>query len=151
MAVWEGELVEGEHVLLVTPTVWEWDGGKDAFGDWVHWSQETVTKIRPKVEELLKSPTTKVVFDVIELGLGVAVSMAKPNLVGQAGDRPIGMVRDGDKFAFHPQVVALTYPKAEKIVKTRPAGKGVGVLALNFQDDAELHGHYQLYMQVQKL
>ena len=150
MMVWEGNLTDGE-VLLVTPSIWEWDGGKDAAADWLNWGHETVAKVAPKVEEIIDTPATKLVFTILELGLDVAVSMAKPNLLGQASDRPIGMVADGDHFVFKPQVIALTQAKAEAIAQSRPAGKGKGVLALAYRDAPELHGHYQLYMQVQKL
>lgn len=31
--IWEGELVSGENVALITPTIWEWDPGGDFFRD----------------------------------------------------------------------------------------------------------------------
>jgi hypothetical protein len=151
MAVWEGELDSDRDVLLVTPSIWEWDGGESAAPSWIAWGQQTVEKIAPKVEELVDTPATKLVFSILELGLDVAVSMTKPSLVGQSADRPIGMVADGENFVFKPQVLVLTQPKAEAIVNSRPAGKGKGVLALSYKDAPALHGHYQLYMQVQKL
>jgi hypothetical protein len=150
MTIWEGDLVEGDHVAVITPSIWEWDGGKDAYGDWVTWGHETVTKIRERLQQLL-GPDSKVVFDWIELGLEVAVRMAEPQVMGQAGDRPIGMVKDGSQFVFRPQVIALNYHSAERLVQDDPMGFGNGILALRFADDGALKGDYELYLQVEKL
>jgi hypothetical protein len=150
MTIWEGELAEGDHVAVITPSIWEWDGGKDAFGDWVAWGQQTVGKVRDRLQELL-GPDSKVVLDWIELGLDVAVSIAEPTVIGQAGDRPIGMAKDGNQYVFRPQVIALNYHSAERLVQDNPMGLGHGVIALRFADDSTLKGDYSLYMQVEKI
>jgi hypothetical protein len=147
MTVWENDLTQGEDLALIAPAIWEYDGGKDAWGDWVSWGQQTVAGIGPKLAALI-GEKSKVVFEAAEIALGVAVSMTKAGLVGQASDRPIGMQPNGTGgYTFTPKVVALNYDSAAAIANN---GTG-GVLEIQYADAAELRGNYSLFLQVQKV
>jgi hypothetical protein len=146
MTVWENDLTQGQDVVLIAPALWEYDGGKDAWGDWVAWGQQTLSSVGPKLLALI-GEKSKVIFEAAEIALGVAVSMTKAGLVGQASDRPIGMQPDGSGYTFTPKVVALNYDSAAVIANS---GNG-GVLELPFVDAAELRGHYSVFLRVEKV
>jgi hypothetical protein len=146
MTVWENDLTQGQDVVLIAPAIWEYDGGKDAWGDWITWGQETLARISPKLQALI-GEKSKVVFDATEVALDVAVSMTKAGLLGQASDRPIGMQPNGSGYTFTPKVVALNYDSAAVIA----SGGNGGVLEIAYADAADLHGHYSLFLHVEKV
>jgi hypothetical protein len=141
-------LVEGKDTMVVSPTVWEWDGGSDLFRDWVGWFQQAAGKIPTPVA----GTTGGVVLEATKAGLGLAMSLSDGGILGQASDRPIGIRSQGsNSFEFDPQVVTLDYAAAEWLVNNNPQGKGRGVLELAYQDSSKYHGHYVLYVQVTKV
>ena len=152
--IWEGELVSGENVALITPTIWEWDPGGDFFSGWLRWGNEQLQAIAPKVKELTGG-TGAVVVDAVSLGLGVAVSMFDVGgPMGSSGSRPIGMQRDGANpktFTFNPQVLVLNYDTAELLANSEPSGRGKGVLTLRFAEDPLFRGEYLLFVQVERI
>jgi hypothetical protein len=70
--------------------------------------------------------------------------------LGEASNRPIGMMRSGDRYDFDPQVLILTYQMADMIART-DFGKGNGVVEMRYKDDGDLEGDYTLYIKVVRL
>jgi len=154
-SVWEGELADGENVLVLTPTIWEWDPGGDPWSGWINWADQVAKSLGPKVGDLIGG-TAKAVTDAISLGLDAAVKMFDVGgPMGNSGSRPIGMQQTGDPkgttFQFNPQVFTLNYRTAELLVASEPSGRGKGVLALRFVEHPYFRGDYMLYVQVEKI
>jgi hypothetical protein len=148
--VWEAELLEDETAVTVIPSIFEYDGGTDAFNEWTKWGKTTLSKIKSFLGKIF-GPVTDIVFEGVDLGLDIAVSMGESGIVGQAQDRPIGMKKEGEKYNFKSKVVTLTYEKAEWLIKNNPAGKGNGILELRYVDEPRLAGDYSFYIQVEKV
>lgn len=152
--IWEGDLTQGEHALMITPTIWEWDGGADAFSDWIKWLQGIVPKIGRGISGLITGGTVvDTVVSATDLGLGIALSMQESGILGQARDRPIGLrLTDPNTktYSFTPLVLSLNYDKAEALTKTELSGIA-GLRAFNYPDDPYFRGHYTLYARVEKM
>ena len=156
MSVWEGDLVSGENVAVITPTIWEWDPGGNAFVGWIQWANSTTQKLGAKAKELLGASGASVV-DAVSLGLGVAVTLLDVGgPVGVPGSRPIGMKPDpadanGTTFVFNPWTLALSYEKAELIANSEPSGRGKGILTIRYIEHPYFRGDYVLYVQVERV
>jgi hypothetical protein len=154
--VWEGDLVQGDHALAIAPSVWEWDGGRDAFGDWTHWLQGAATKIGSEVKKYTKGGTVAdTVIESATVGLGIAASLYDEGLLGQAQDRPIGMVETVPQtsprsYTFGPKLLVLNYDRAEALLRTSLLGVA-GLRAFEYRDDPRFRGHYTLYLRLEKL
>jgi hypothetical protein len=151
--LWEGDLHAGEDVVLLTPGIWEDDASGPILNDWLTWTASMVPKLSPLARQLAGAdPTAQVVIAAVELGLGVAASAVESGVTGAAGDRPIGMVADGTgNYVFNPSVIVLNHATAEYLIRTEPAGKGPGVLAIRYRDDVRLQGDYIAYLQVERV
>lgn len=164
LAVWEGELVEGENSVVLIPVLWEYDGVKSAYQSWVGWWSGKVTEIKDsEVLSRLLGARGKVVFDLAELRINRSSTSAVslPELVlGQKMDRPIGIEVETRRRPlprgllkvvwFSPKAVVLNYQTAEFALRNN-FGKGRGVLSLRYEDQPSLEGDYTLYVQVQRL
>lgn len=152
---WEGELIQGETSVVIVPSIWEWDGGSDAFGGWVTWASNMFNQVKPKAQALAQgNATSDYIIKGADIGLTIAVSMKEANVLGQAKDRPIGMKKSNTnpkEFEYEAQALMLNYDTAEFLTKNDPLGRGNGVVAFSFDDDNELKGKYLLYIQVQKI
>lgn len=136
-------LAEGQDKALITPTVWEWDGGSDLFTQFTKWFDKAAEKV--PAEAL--GPATGVGKAASSMNLGDTLS----KLFGVAGDRPIGIQgQDREGYSFDPQIVTLDYAKAEE-VSTSDLGWGKGVRMLTFKDAPQFAGHYELYYQITKV
>jgi hypothetical protein len=67
-SVWEGDLRQGEDVVVLLPTIWEWDPGQNTLQGWLKWAYATVDKLGPKAAELIGG-NPKAVIDAVSLGL----------------------------------------------------------------------------------
>jgi hypothetical protein len=67
--------------------------------------------------------------------------------LGDPKDRPIGMVKRGNSYSFVPKVLVLTFETADAIARTT-GPYGPGVVKVDYEDDRDLQGHYELYLQV---
>jgi hypothetical protein len=170
LILWEGELVEGGNHVLITPSVWEWDGGGDiatqyAAGfegrrrfyeqNWAFLVLPTVDPVTLTAQQLLR---TALVTDVL-LALTLNVHF---ELFGRKNDRPVGVAAGGENGAFTPHVLRLNYEVAEALAKSDLSGKGMGALPLQYRDsDADVAwvaallgtepGAYTLWLQVERL
>lgn len=140
-------VADGE-TLVISPTIWEWDGGSDLFADWTSWFKSTVDKL-PAVPAGTPVGTA---VEATKLGLGLAMSLSDSGIIGQASDRPVGITsQSGSSFAFNPKVVTLSYDNLEWLTKNDPDGKGEGVISVPYTDASKYHGDYTLYLQVKKV
>ncbi len=160
MAVWEGELAQGENGVFVTPTIWEWDPGESAWEGWIRWAAAADTQFSARIKDLVHKTRPDADWIVEAASLGVQAAATLFNVggpVGNAGARPIGFVRDvtkdpaGRAFSFSPKVLFLNYDVAQLLVTSNPAGLGPGVLAISYTEDAYFRGAYALYLQVERV
>jgi hypothetical protein len=155
MRVWQGLLMP-DRAVVITPTLFEWDGGNDMFNTW---GQAFVTHGPAIVQAVVNIIAiarggTPVPGDIVksnlDLGLPPLFALAR-TISGQAKDRPIGMIKEGDGFAYHAQSIVLTEKHAELAMQT-DFGRGPGIIVLDYLDDGELGAaRYSLYFKVEKL
>jgi hypothetical protein len=152
MKLFEGNLIKGETGAAITPTIWEWDGGKDLFNTW---GQSIVTN-GPKLAQAVagfingSSGNGEFIKNNTELGLSSLFALAR-DILGQAQDRPVGWAASDANYDFSAKTLMLTYENALQISQT-DFGKGPGVLAINYQDPANIGGgQYTVYLQVERV
>lgn len=146
MKVIQTTLVDGQNSLVVSPTIWEWDGGADAYTEWTTFFRDAVNEVPAPAT----GGTGAIVLTAAKIGLELALAAAP--IIGQAGDRPIGIQeQSGSSVKFDPYLITLDYKAAEWLVNNDPSGKGKGVIELQYKDAAKYRGDYSLYLQVTKL
>lgn len=146
MKVIQTTLVDGQNSLVVSPTIWERDGGADAYAEWTAFFRDAVNNVPAPAA----GGTGAIVLTAAKIGLELALAAAP--IMGQAGDRPIGIEeQSGSSVTFDPYVITLDYKAAEWLVNNDPSGKGLGVLELNYKDADKYRGDYSVYLQVTKL
>jgi hypothetical protein len=122
MKVAQVTLTQGQENLVVSPTIWEWDGPGDAYNEWVTFFQNAVEKVPPGTG----GGTGTIILTAIKIGLDIALQLG--GILGTAADRPIGISSqnaDGT-YAFNPYVISLTYDSAYWLVNNDPSGLGKG-------------------------
>ncbi len=155
--VWEGDLTQGDDVVFITPTIWEWDPGQDFWTGLIDWFRKTDDNFGKRAKEVFggRWPAIGWVFDAVSLGIQtVATIPGMWSVGGKSMSRPIGCQRkpgDPDGVLFNPQTLVLTYDLAERLLSENPHGKGNGVLSFRYIDDPFLRGDYTLYLQVEKV
>jgi hypothetical protein len=90
---WEGDLDKDEHVVFITPTIWEWDPGQSNWTGWLQWQVNTDTQFGQKAKEIVagKWPMAGSVFDAVSLGIQTIGTLQSGGVLGNSGIRPIGM------------------------------------------------------------
>jgi hypothetical protein len=152
--VWEGNLTQGDDAVFITPTIWEWDPGQDAWSGLIDWFRKADDKFGPKAKSIITGQYPAIGWIVEAASLGLQVLATIPglwSLGGKAMNRPIGTQRDPNNpegYLFSPQTLVLTYDLAERLCQENPHGKGIGVLSFRYSDDPFLRGDYTLYVQV---
>ncbi|SEA62793.1 hypothetical protein [Nitrosospira multiformis] len=155
--IWEGELKPGEDIVLLTPTIWEWDPGEGFWDGWLAWQVGVDTKYGQRAKDIFSKiwPVTSPIFDAVSLGIqtvGTLAGLWSP--LGKSMRRPIGTKRDpnnADGYLFNPTTIALNSETAEYLVTHDLQGLGNGIAELLFEDDPYLRGVYSLYFQIEKL
>jgi len=154
--VWEGNLTQGEDVVFLTPTIWEWDEGKSFWNGLIDWFSQVDRDLGPKAKEIISGnfPAGKWIFEAAELGVqALATAAGMWSVFGEPMTRPIGTERhkaDPKGISFNPYILPLTYDRAELLSTTEnPNGKGIGILSLRYIDDPHLWGDYSIYLQVE--
>jgi hypothetical protein len=153
--VWEQDLEQGQDVLFITPSIWEWDSGKGLLQRFLDAQKSIDDQFGKKAKDVFGGafPAYKWVFDAVSLGIQTTAGYVES--AGDAGDRPIGMTRNPDpagaKFVFTPSVIMLTYDSAKQLTQTNSLGVP-GLLSIPFHDDPDLgDGFYTLYVQVEEV
>jgi hypothetical protein len=128
MLLYEGEVVDGGAAVVVTPSIWEWDGPGG---------------IENQAKTFLEQPS-RFPFD-----LGGALGV-----FGVSANRPIGLQRlkpAPEHLWYTPQPLNLSYKTVAEIINTEfVPGHGKGSIEFNFGDADELgNGYYKLYLLVE--
>lgn len=152
MLLWAGELTD-QRAVTITPTIWEWDGGTDLFNEWGRALVDNGPAIAAAVINIINATQgaiipTDVIKTNLEMGLPPLYKLLN-NILGQAGDRPIGMVEEGGNAVFKSKSLAMNNRLAEVAV-TNDFGYGPGIVGIQYQDSARLAGNYMLYLKVTK-
>jgi hypothetical protein len=147
MNVGEVTLTQGENSFVVSPTIWEWDGGGAGYTEWVSFFRNAVDKVPPGTG----GGTGTVVLTAAKLGLDLALQLG--DLLGTKGDRPLGITEQNSDGSskFNPYIVSLTYDSAEWLVNHNPYGFGNGVIPLTYTDATKFRGDYTLYLMVRRI
>jgi hypothetical protein len=152
MVVFEGRLVRGENAVIITPSLWEYDGPTDLFTTWSGAISASAGDIARALGDLATGNRSSgdLIGDGVALGVP-ALRRALTGLLGSAGDRPIGIQQDGDREVFQPKVIQLNYDLAERAIVTREGPFAPGVRSLAFKDYNRLAGDYTLYVKIEKI
>ena len=127
MLIWEGGLRRGAGLVIIIPSIWEWDGGnprlRSTYSQYVnyHLAQGTYRD----------SGFTWMAFEGGD--------------IAGAGDRPIGLL---NSTTWIPQALTLTFETAERAAATSPSGLGTGVVEIRYGVDNE---SYSLYFKVERI
>jgi hypothetical protein len=154
--IWEGELPEGQMVML-TPTIWEWDPGAGFWDGWLSWQVATNEKYGTRAKEIFGKiwPVTIPIFDAVSLGIETLGSLAGLwSPPGKSMRRPIGLQRnpaDPDGSLFNPTTIALNSETAAYLSTSNLQGYGTGIVELRYVDDPDLHGVYSLFVQIEQV
>jgi hypothetical protein len=155
--IWQGELRPGQDMVMLTPTIWEWDPGAGFWDGWLAWQVQTDKDYGQRAKEIFGNiwPVAKPVFDAVSLGIqtvGTLAGLWSP--LGQSMRRPIGTRRDPNdphSFVFNPKTIALNTETADYLVANDLQGLGNGIIELPYQDDPYLRGVYSIFVQVERL
>jgi hypothetical protein len=146
----EVDLVQGQNAVAVTPSIWEWDGPESLFNNLL----DTIAANGSKIAQAIAAVSTGAalpnpVVQGIDKGIPALIA-ALDSIIGVAADRPIGMIKQGNSFVFNPQTVILNFDTAVLATQT-DFGHGLGVLEIDYKDDAKLGGNYSLFLQVEQV
>jgi hypothetical protein len=153
MVLWQGTLVRGQNSVIVTPTIWEYDGSNaaGAFDAWVSWAQRTATALRDnKTFGDMVGAQAVQIADLTVLGAGVALDL-RQSVIGQDADRPVGMKFNGTQAEFRPQSLVLTYDGVERLFAQQVGALPLGVYPIEYRDAPQWWGDYTLYIKVEHL
>ena len=155
--LFEGTLTEGETGVAITPTIWEWDGGTDMFNSWGQLVADNGPEIAQAVANFINGPSVPGIptngdFIKTNLETGLpALFQLSSGITGQAKDRPIGLTQAQGGYNFNSKSMVLTYETAT-LATQNDFGKGPGVLAIDFQDSADIgSGQYTAYIQIERV
>ena len=156
--IWEGELKADTSAAMIVPTIWEWDGGdtplafllRALLDGWAGGAgpvrgMPEIPVGRPGERLLKRLSDVQIGRNVVGTNLSYDVSV-----VGQGGDRPIGMELDGGRYVFNPWVLYLTYDRAVVASRT-DYGRGRGVIEVQYVDAPDLRGRYTLFVQIEQM
>ena len=146
MLLWEGSLVQGENMVVIVPTVWEWDSSNPSDSE-IYWdSSDGVISLFEAIRNTYRYVIEKQLSDFL-------FSPGAINFASTAGTRPIGIrpiQARGDPSRFLPKVLTLTYDAALTAARSTPSNTGSGVIALNYADQRD-HGDYTLFVQIEQV
>lgn len=158
--LFSNELIQGESAATIIVSVWEMDGLGDLYvhyKDFLYNYQADMERIA--LDTLRNSPQTSALlrdWDNSFTGGGsgfpatVVVLGDGPLGLGEAKDRPIGMIRQGNTYNFIPKLMILNFDNASRAAQT-DQGLGPGVIKINYQDDPRLAGNYTLFLRIARV
>jgi hypothetical protein len=127
MLLWEGDLRRGQDLVIILPTIWEWDGG----------NQELRSQYAADVTRFLTDQVyTNHTFTKRSFAGGDAFG---------AGDRPIGML---GRNAWEPQGLLLSFDNAQWASTNLSSHLGTGVLEIRYAAETE---DYSLYLKIERV
>ena len=144
------KLVDGRNGLVVTPSLWEWDGGRSMFNNFVD-AMATHGANASRLATLVAGSdqdTSDRIYSDLEAALPALKGIIE-GTVGVAQDRPVGTADAGDNYTFQPKSLFLNYDNAKAISETTFA-RGKGVVSVSYQDSQRIGGgRYTIYLQVE--
>ena len=179
MTLWRGTMTDGVEALIISPTVWEYDGEPSLFTNWVQNQQNLNSTLlyTQKVQDVIKSAG----LSQLTLGGGEAVAQfTNPDLAvidatiglppiqllfSSGQDRPIGLAPNASQSTFLPNTaVVLTREIIEQHTQPSSGTPGVtqsGSLAVIFADTVmdgtgsiigpKRFASYMMFIQIEKL
>jgi hypothetical protein len=144
-------------MVLLTPTIWEWDPGAGFWDGWLQWQVSVDAQYGQRAKEIFGKvwPVSMPVFDAVSLGIQTVGSLAGLwSPLGRSMRRPIGTRRNPDDpngFLFNPKTIALNADTAEYLTGTNVQGLGNGIVEIPYEDDPQLRGVYSLWVQIEKI
>jgi hypothetical protein len=127
MLLWEGQLRRGLDLVVIIPTIWEWDGGNP--------------QLRSQFTQDVNYYFTVSTYQ--DDGF-VFRSFIGGDIAG-AGDRPIGML---GRDTWVPQGLTLNFDNAQRAVTSSPGRIGTGVVEMRYAADTE---DYSLYFKIERI
>lgn len=161
--VFSAELVHGETAATIIVSVWEMDGPTDLYEhykNFLNTYREDMQRIA--LGTFRNSPESAPVIRVWDNSFTGNDPVGTPNTatvvtlgdgplgLGEAKDRPIGMIRLGNRYNFTPKLMILNYDNADRAAQTNE-GNGLGVIKINYQDDQRLRGDYTLFVRIRRV
>ena len=153
------ELIQGESAATIIVSVWEMDGPQDLYVPYKLFLENYQPDMeRIALSTLRNSPQTSVLlrdWDNSFTGGGngptaSVVVVGEGGLLGEAKDRPIGMIRQGNTYNFIPKLLILNFDNANRAAQTNQ-GLGLGVIKINYTDDQKLAGDYTLFVRIRRV
>lgn len=161
LELWCGTLTQGQNVVVIIPSIWEWDGVKSNFGQWVAWGNQVATDLtnNKAFRDLIGAERIKAVELGKQLTFGAAISLDSAGLVGGEADRPIGVKKSTKPktFEFTPEhKFVLNYQSADWSARETGAGsvggKAPGMSSVMYTDDPSYNqGRYTLHVQIERI
>lgn len=147
--LWEGELVQGQQVLAILPSVWEYDGDEKYHTDW---AGRFVTQVRLWNSTLhLRRYLDHGSAEAFEPRLhdpADNTQVALPISGMEAADRPIGALHANATHAYwHQKMVVLTV----KSIEAALAGRSEAMIPVNYKDREDWKGDYTIWVKVERL
>lgn len=161
LAVWEGQLVQGQSAVVITPSIWEWDGPQDVVSAYFSWWKDVINNGMKTaqqtafVQSVFGTPT-RYALDLQQTQFRAVTGFVE-DVFGKAEDRPIGLDVSGTGpdgrpiYAPKLKMITLTYESAETLLKQNVNGRGYGVLAIPYVDNAKFAGNYTLFVKLEKI
>jgi hypothetical protein len=143
--LFEGELVEGQTAVAITPTLWEWDRPSPQLDTFFGLSSAADTGIASVVVRAMTGPMPARLG-----GLGTALDglINVPIAPEGDGNRPIGITVTGGAGSFRPQFLLLTYEGAASAASG--ASFGGDTFAIRYVDPTSHEGDYTLFVKVER-
>ncbi len=129
MLLWEGELHRGRDLVIIVPTIWEWDGG----------NQPMRTQFTQEINTYFSYTTRS------NQNRGFVWSELTGVDAFGAGDRPIGMLA---RSPWAPEALSLNFDTAQRAAISSLANIGTGVFELHYLARGE---DYSLYVKIEHL
>ena len=157
MILFEGRLIQGGNAVAIIPSIWEMDGAQELrtiYNDQLSFLSSSLGR---SVADILRGPPMTDGNAALRGGATVGLGLMAGSIfiekgflgLGDPKDRPIGMVKRGNKYVFVPKVLVLTFDAADAIARTN--GTALGVIKVAYDDDPDLQGQYVLYVEVTRV
>ena len=147
--LWEGELVQGQNVLAILPSVWEHDGDAKHHTDW---AGRFVTQVRLwnstfHLRRYLDHASADA-FETRRDDPADNTEVRLPRAGMEAADRPIGAaINNADHAFWHQKMVVLTV----KSIEAALAGRSEAMIPVNYRDREDWKGDYTIWVKVERL
>ncbi len=160
LRLWEGELIQGQTAVIITPMVWEYDGTAiaDAVTGWMSFARDFNTKIAESkaIDALVAGTGSGIAGMVLDVApLAPELILGVTSWLGRDGDRQIGARVEGDKIVYKPQPILLNYDRIEQFlnanVQVGNMPKGYYPIPFREPMSNKLEGDYTVYIYIQRM